>query len=161
MSTAITHTDTVRPEWVDYNGHMNEAFYVVVFSHATDAVLAALDLGPAYRERTACSIYTVEAHVRYLREVAEGAALTVTSHVTGVDRKRLHICHSMAAGGEEIATEEVMALHVDQNAGRTAPFPEDVAARARDLATAPPDWAGRAIAPVASDAPVSPEQRGG
>jgi len=94
MSTAITHTATVRPEWIDHNGHMNEGFYGIVFSDATDAVLEVLGLGPAYRERSGCSVYSVEAHIRYLREVTEGTELTVTSHVTGADRKRLHICHS-------------------------------------------------------------------
>jgi acyl-CoA thioester hydrolase len=146
LTALPAHRESVRPEWIDYNGHMSEAFYVLVFGHATDGVLVHIGMDEAYRTRTACSLYTVEAHVRYLREVSEGASLTVTSTVAAFDDKRLHLCHEMAADGETVASEEIMALHVDRATGRTAPFPDDIRGNIRALTAAPPTWAGRRIA---------------
>ncbi|MEW2219839.1 thioesterase family protein [Streptomyces sp. NPDC006990] len=137
---------TVRPEWIDYNGHMSEAFYVLVFGHATDAMMDEVGLGPAYREDTGCSLYTVEAHVRYLDEVAEGAPLTVRTHVLGAAGKKLRFAHEMSVGERTVATSELFALHV--GAEGSMPFPETVRARLDALVEEPPGWAGRAIAPV-------------
>ncbi|RDD60269.1 thioesterase family protein [Ferruginivarius sediminum] len=146
MTTLPTHREAVRPEWIDYNGHMSEAFYVLVFGHATDGVMAYLGMDEAYRTHTGRSLYTVEAHVRYLREVSEGASLAVTSTVAAFDDKRLHLCHEMAVDGGTVATEEIMALHVDGATGRTAPFPDGIRDNMRALTASPPAWAGRRIA---------------
>ena len=93
------------PEWIDYNGHLSEAYYVLVFGHATDAVMAALGHGarvPASRPAT--SLYTLEAHVRYLDQVPPGAHLEVRSSVIGVTGKLLWLWHEMwfdgAAAGD-------------------------------------------------------------
>ncbi|MFI7244735.1 thioesterase family protein [Streptomyces qinglanensis] len=137
---------TVRPEWIDYNGHMSEAFYVLVFGHATDAMMDEVGLGPAYREDTGCSLYTVEAHVRYLDEVAEGAPLTVRTRVLGAAGKKLRFAHEMSVGERPVATSELFALHV--GAEGSTPFPEAVRARLEALVEEPPEWAGRAVAPV-------------
>uniref|UniRef100_UPI0018E587F0 thioesterase family protein n=1 Tax=Nocardiopsis sp. TNDT3 TaxID=2249354 RepID=UPI0018E587F0 len=67
---SATLTQRLRPEWIDYNGHLSEAYYVLVFGFATDALMDRVGLDAAYRERSGRSLYTVEAHVRYLREVA-------------------------------------------------------------------------------------------
>lgn len=152
----------VRPEWIDYNGHMSEAFYVLVFGHATDAMMIETGLGPRYREHSGCSLYTVEAHVRYLREVPEGFRLAVRTRVLGADGKKVRFAHEMFAtapsdageadadgtGGTPVATTELLGLHVDQAAGRTVPLPGAVRERLAGLAEAPPEWAGRAIGPV-------------
>ncbi|GAA2624326.1 thioesterase family protein [Streptomyces axinellae] len=151
---------TVRAEWIDYNGHMSEAFYVLVFGHATDAMMDAVGLGPGYREESGCSLYTVEAHVRYLREVAEGTPLTLRTRVLGVDAKKLRFAHEMYAGpvesaesadvdegeGEPVATSELFALHVGTEG--SVPFPAEVRERFAALTEEPPPWAGRAIGPV-------------
>ena len=135
----------VRPEWIDYNGHLSEAYYVLVFGFATDAVMDQIGLDETYRRDTGCSLYTVEAHVRYLREVAPDSELVVTSRIVGTGAKKLRLCHEMAVDGEPVATEEIMALHVDGEQGRTAPFPDAVAERITALAEEPPEYAGRAI----------------
>ncbi|WP_169515298.1 thioesterase family protein [Gordonia shandongensis] len=140
-----TYETTVAREWIDYNGHLSEAFYVLVFGYATDTAMDVLGLDEGYRSRTGCSLYTVEAHVRYLREVGLAAPLTVTTEIVGVADKKLHIAHSMHSGETLVATEEIMALHVDQEAGRSVPMPDDVAAAARAAATAPAPWNGRSI----------------
>ena len=69
------HREAVLPEWTDYNGHMNVAFYLLAFDHATDAFFDHLDLGHAYRKRTDCSLFTLEAHVSYAKELNEGDPL--------------------------------------------------------------------------------------
>ncbi|WP_399065191.1 thioesterase family protein [Streptomyces winkii] len=144
------HTATVRPEWIDYNGHMNEAFYVLVFGHATDAMMIETGMGQQYREQSGCSLYTAEAHVRYLREVSEGAELTVRTRVLGVDAKKVRLVLEMRAKGRKdpVATSELLMIHVDQSAGRAAPFPDSVRARFASLTEKAPAWAGGSIGPV-------------
>lgn len=147
----------VRDEWIDYNGHLSEAFYVLVFGYATDALLDATGMGAAYREASGCSLYTVEAHVRYLDEVQRGSDLTVRTRVLGVDRKKARFLHEMYVlppdvasvdGVSPVATEELLAVHVDQRAGAAAPLPDAVAGRFGTLVEPVPDGAGRAIGPV-------------
>jgi acyl-CoA thioester hydrolase len=105
----------VQAEWVDDNGHMNVAYYVLMFDRATDALLDRLGLGAAYRQRTNHSIYVLEAHVTYEREVKEGDMLRVATQLVDADAKRLHFFHTMyhAAAGYRAATTELLALHVD------------------------------------------------
>ncbi|GAA4882872.1 MULTISPECIES: thioesterase family protein [Saccharopolyspora] len=135
----------VRPEWIDYNGHLSEAYYVLVFGFATDAVMDRIGLDHEYRSRTGCSLYTVEAHVRYLHEVGPDAELVVTSAVIGSGPKKLRLCHEMSVDGTPVATEELMALHVDGERGGTTPLPAAIAERVAGLVTTPPDYAGRSI----------------
>ena len=87
------HRETVRPEWVDYNGHMNVAYYALVFDHGTDNVLEHLGLGRHYRDSTGRSVFVVESHVTYEAEVLVGDAVAVTSRVMGCNGKRLHLFH--------------------------------------------------------------------
>ena len=75
----VEHTDTVRPEWIDSNGHMNLAYYVVVFDLATDRLYDALGIGNAYREATGNSCFTAETHTIYEREVKVGDGLRVAT----------------------------------------------------------------------------------
>ncbi|NBE55808.1 thioesterase family protein [Streptomyces boluensis] len=150
---------TVRPEWIDYNGHMSEAFYVLVFGHATDAMMIEVGLHSAYRESSGCSLYTVESHIRYLNDVPEGAHLAVRSRILGAAAKKAHFVHEIFVldepeteipqDAEPAATTELLALHVDQDAGRTVPFPDEITTRLKNLTEAAPSWAGRSIAPVA------------
>ncbi|MFD3683264.1 thioesterase family protein [Nocardiopsis sp. NPDC058631] len=140
----------LRPEWIDYNGHLSEAYYVLIFGFATDTLMDRVGLDAAYRERTGCSLYTVEAHVRYLHEVPADAEVEVRTRVVGPgpDRpgtKKTWLCHEMRVGGVLAATEEILALHVDQERGRAVPFPEEVAANLAGLAEPAPDYAGRAV----------------
>lgn len=149
---------TVRPEWVDYNGHMSEAFYVLVFGHATDALMIETGLDSGYREATGCSLYTVESHVRYLREVPEAAHLAVRTRLVGVAARKARFVHEMyvvpepgsepAPDAAPVATTELLAVHVDQGAGRAAEFPEAIRHRFTELTEPAPDWAGGAIPAV-------------
>ncbi|HYH32509.1 MAG TPA: thioesterase family protein [Pseudonocardia sp.] len=152
----MLHTDTVRPEWIDYNGHLSEAYYVLVFGDATTALIERTGMDAAYRESTDCSLYTVEAHVRYLREVGPDAQLQVHTRVLGRDAKRLRLWHELLVGGRLAATEELMCLHVGREGA--LPFPDGVAAALDALAepgAGEPEHAGRAIAPVGEEGTVA------
>ena len=111
----IEYEAVVRPEWIDSNGHLNLAYYVVVFDLATDALYAALDIGDAYREASGNSCFTAETHTLYEREVHLGDKLKVRSWLLGADTKRLHYFHEMfhVGSGERSAVQELMALHID------------------------------------------------
>jgi acyl-CoA thioester hydrolase len=142
----LTWSEDVRPEWVDYNGHLSEAYYVLVFGHASDAAMAALGMTPEYLVETATSLFSLEAHVRYLDQVPPRARLDVRSSVIGVTAKLLWLWHEMWAEGRLRATEEVLMVHVDTAAGRASRFPDDLRARAEALLVAPPEHASRRIA---------------
>ena len=149
----IEYQDTVRPEWIDSNGHMNLAYYVVVFDLATDALYKALDIGDAYRETSGYSCFTAETHTLYEREVHLGDKLLVRTWLLGADKKRLHYFHEMfhTDSLERSAVQELMALHIDMTIRRVAPFPSEkyTALQAAVKNYAPltlPNGAGRRIA---------------
>ncbi len=121
------HQETVRPDWIDANGHMNLAYYVMIFDHATDVAFDALDIGAAYRVRSGNSSFVVETHTLYEQEVLEGEVLRVTTRLLGADAKRLHLFHEMFRSGSQarVAAQEIMCLHIDMATRRTAPFPPD------------------------------------
>jgi acyl-CoA thioester hydrolase len=154
MSRPVIETEAiVRPEWIDSNGHLNLAYYVVVFDIATDALYAKLGIGDAYREATGFSCFTAETHTLYEREVHLGDRLTVRGWLLGADSKRVHYFHEMfhAESGERSAVQELMALHIDMRIRRVAPFPSDRAEALRQAVAefAPkelPKGAGRRIA---------------
>ncbi|TDD88555.1 thioesterase [Saccharopolyspora karakumensis] len=133
----------VRPEWIDYNGHLSEAYYVLVFGFATDALMERIGMDSDYLERTGCSLYTVEAHVRYLREVPPDSEMLITTRVVEVGAKKLRLCHEMVVDDVLRATTELVALHVDSEQGRTSPFPEDITEALTTRLEAAPDYAGR------------------
>ena len=143
----VVWREPVQDAWVDYNGHLSEAYYVLVLGHATDAVMEAVGLGPDYREAEDASLYTVEAHVRYLEEVPGGSDLEVRSSVIGVAPKLLWIWHELWVEDRLRATEEILGVHVRD--GSSAPMPDDVLARARAVLVDPPDGASGRIRPLA------------
>lgn len=147
------HEESVRPEWIDRNGHLNLAYYVVIFDHGTDALFDALGLGEAYTSATGNSLFVVETHILYERELTVGERVRVRAHVLGADAKRLHFALEMHKAGDErrAALQELLGLHVGMSARRAAPFPPDRQARIAEIAAAHarlprPPGLGRAIA---------------
>lgn len=139
------YTCGVEPEWIDYNGHMSEAFYVLAFGFATTAVMDALGMDEEYRTKASASLYTVEAHVRYLDEVSRGATLEITTVIAGSGAKKLHLAHEMHVGGQLVATEEILGLHVDTESGSTSVFPTGISATISSHEHRIPEWSGRSI----------------
>lgn len=130
------HSETVRPEWVDYNGHMNVAYYVLIFDHATDTLLDTIGIGESYRLSQRGSFFIVEAHVAYLRELHAGDSVRIETQVLGHDDKRLHVFQRMVhvESGKLAATYEILGLHVDMKSRRAAPFPAGARERIQALA---------------------------
>ncbi|RMD62647.1 MAG: thioesterase-like protein [Alphaproteobacteria bacterium] len=146
------HSEVVRPEWIDYNGHMNVAYYVLAFDHACDAFLDHVGLDAAYRTRTGGTTFAVECHITYQREVAAGDPLRFTTQLLAYDEKRIHHFHCMyhAREGYLAATAEWMSLHVDLTTRRVAPMAPEVQTRLADIyavhsTLARPPEAGRAV----------------
>jgi len=143
----------VEPGWIDYNGHLNMAYYNVLFDRAVDEVYELLGLGLGYVEASGHSTYTVEVHLCYLRELHAEDPVRVTFQLLDFDAKRLHYFEQLfhADEGWLSATSENMVLHVDMAAKKTATFPAEVAARLQGMKAAHaelpvPEAAGRRIA---------------
>jgi acyl-CoA thioester hydrolase len=147
------YRDAVAPEWIDYNGHMNVAYYVLAFDRGTDRLLDHLGLGEAYRRATRHSIYVLEAHVTYERELKAGDPIAVTTQLIDADHRRLHVFHRMyhEEAGYLAATNELLALHVDLAGPRAVAMPAAAQAAVARLmaehrALARPPQLGRRIA---------------
>ena len=128
LSPLVLHREPVRAEWLDYNEHMNVAYYVLAFDHATDAMCDHIGLGYDYMKATSGSIFILESHVSYLREVVRDDPLRFATYVFDYDAKRIHFAHEMFHDAQDYlaATNELMMLHVDLNTRRTAPMPDPV-----------------------------------
>jgi len=142
----------VEPGWIDYNGHLNMAYYNVLFDKAVDEIYQLAGIGEDYLKRRRRSFFTAEAHIRYLRELHAGDPVRVTFQLLDFDSKRLHYFEQLfhAVEGWVSATSENLSLHVDMDAKKTAPFDQDVAKRLTQLknshARLPrPEAAGRSI----------------
>jgi acyl-CoA thioester hydrolase len=136
MQNPTVHRDTVKPEWVDYNGHLRDAFYMVIFSLATDAFMDRIGLDEANRASRSRSLFTLEAHVNYLHEIKEGAQVRVEVSVLAFDAKRVHIYMEMfeGDGAEPVSASEQMLLHVDMTSGaKSAVFDTDIASRIEEM----------------------------
>ena len=148
----IPFREPVRTEWIDYNGHMNLAYYVLVFDHATDDLLDHIGMDEAFRDANGGSVFVVEAHVTYENEALEGDDLSVTTQVLDFDAKRMHVFHRMTLEGsdETIATNELMILYVDMKTRRSAPIPRSILGKLNNLRESQksipkPKQAGRSI----------------
>jgi acyl-CoA thioesterase FadM len=119
----------VSPEWLDYNGHLNDASYALVLTRAHELLLEHLGLSATYRESHQASMFTVEMHLRYVAEVSAGQTMTAATTVVDADSKRLRLHSELYADGVLVATGECLYVHVDTAAGRSAPLPEDRRAR--------------------------------
>ncbi len=140
MTELPAYRTKIQPEWIDYNGHLRDAYYGLVASLAIDDVMDILGLDAAYRERTHCTLYTLEAHLHYLHEVKSSDDLCVVSSVLDFDRKRIHIGLRFVCSrvSEPVATAEMMLLHVHQgDKPRAAAFPDEVTAMLGGLKLSP------------------------
>jgi acyl-CoA thioester hydrolase len=149
----LTSVMQIEPAWIDYNGHLNMAYYNVMFDRAIDELWLQLGIGPEYMKARGGSTFTAECHVRYLREIHLGDPAQVSILLVAADEKRLHTFKELrhAEEGWLSATSENMTIHMDMSARKTAPFPPDVAERVQALAAAHrsvprPEGIGRSVA---------------
>lgn len=122
--------EVVKPEWIDYNGHLNMAYYNVLFDHAVDHAFALIGCGPDYVKARGLSFFTAEAHVRYLRELKPGSMARASVRILERDAKRVRLYQELFhEDGWISATSESLALHIDMAGPKVTPFPDDIAER--------------------------------
>jgi acyl-CoA thioester hydrolase len=143
----------IEPQWIDYNGHLNMAYYHVMFDRAVDELWLQIGIGPGYLKERNNSSFAAECHVRYIREIHLGDPVQVSVLVVAADEKRIHTFQELrhATEGWLSATSENMSLHMDMTARKVAAFPPDILANVRALAAAHsglerPEGIGRSIA---------------
>jgi acyl-CoA thioester hydrolase len=121
-------TAKVLPEWIDFNGHMNVAYYVLAFDIGVDEMWNQLGITSGYIETSQCSTFAVECHITYQKELKENEPFRITSQILAYDDKRIHQFQRMyhAEKNYLAATAEWMNLHVDLNSRRVTPFPQSV-----------------------------------
>jgi acyl-CoA thioester hydrolase len=126
----VSSTMRVEPAWIDYNGHMNMAYYHVLFDRALDEGFGLLGLGPEYAEERKASSFAAEVHTVYRRELKMHDAVRVTLQLVDYDEKRIHYYLEIrhATEGWVAATMEGLSLHVDTRTRKVSPFPKDIAA---------------------------------
>lgn len=147
MPALTTYSTQVLPDWVDYNGHLRDAFYLLIFSYATDALMDKLGLDSENREASGHSLFTLELHLNYLHEVKLGAKVEVRTQLIAFDAKRLHLYHSLHLAGDEkeLAGNEQMLLHVDLAGPHSAPFTEATSATLATISAEQADLARPAL----------------
>lgn len=146
MTILKLHSEPLQRAWLDAYGHLNEAFYLVPFSNASWKMQDYFGIGVEYFERTGCALYTLETHLRYVREVRAPAELNVETMILGVDAKRIHFAHQLIVDDSTRATGEFMALHYDTRATRATPLPAKTLTALQDAQiNKPPQWTGRRI----------------
>lgn len=141
----------IEKDWIDYNGHLNMAYYNVLFDRGSDEVYEALSIGPAYARERKLTIYTAEVHVCYVRELHLGDRVTASYQLLDHDEKRLRAYQEIRhVDGWLAATSESLSLHVDMTGPKVAPFPSDIAEQIVVMRSAhailpSPERAGRSI----------------
>ena len=130
-----THRSAVLPEWVDWNGHMNVAFYVLAFDQASGAFMRNIGLGRPYVDGKLGMTFVLETHVTYDREMRQGAPMRFVTQLLKRDAKKVHLYHEMfhAAEGYLAATNEVIVMNIDYATRRSAPWPAPAAERLEAL----------------------------
>jgi acyl-CoA thioester hydrolase len=148
----VSSVMTVEPQWIDYNAHLNVAYYNVLFDRAVDEFYELVGLGLDYLKRHNYSTMVAESHVRYLRELHEGAPVRISVQLLDYDGKRIHLYEELRHAAEHwlAATCETMTLSVDMTARKVGPFPARVLAalektKAAHAALPWPEAAGRSV----------------
>lgn len=142
----------VEKGWIDYNGHMNMAYYNVLFDRGADQAFDLIGIGAAYARERRLTIYTAEVHVCYVQELHLADRVSVSFQLIDADEKRLRAYQEIRhADGWLAATSESLSLHVDMNGPKVASFPPDILPRIEAMRTAHaalpmPERAGRSIA---------------
>ena len=150
-SPFVSRVIEVEKDWIDYNGHLNMAYYNVIFDRGGDDAAELVGLGAAYAHERRLTTYTAEVHVCYVRELHLGDKVTVTFQLLDHDEKRFHAYQEIRhEDGWLAATSESLTLHVDMAGPKVTPFPPDILANMQAMQSAHsalprPERAGRSI----------------
>jgi acyl-CoA thioester hydrolase len=127
-SPFVADIKRVEDQWVDYNGHLNMAYYNVLFDRAGDEAFELVGLGADYVQKANASFFTLEVHLTYLRELHAGDLVRINVQFLDYDAKRVHYVEEMfhAEEGWLACVSEHMIIHVDMSSKRTSPFPPEM-----------------------------------
>lgn len=153
MSAApfVSRVMDIQKDWIDYNGHLNMAYYNVLFDKCADDAFELMGMGPNYAKERRLTIYTAEVHVCYVQELHLGDRVTATFQLIDHDEKRLHGYQELHhVDGWLAATSEALTLHIDMAGPKVAPFPPDIKALVEKMAASHaglprPERAGKSI----------------
>ena len=129
------YTTRVRPEWIDYNGHMNVAYYVLAFDYATDAFLDYIGLDHDYKAKANVTTFVADMNVTYVQEVFEGDPIRFTTQLLEFDEKKFRYFHSMyhAEKGYLAATNELLSLHIDLSTRRVGAMSPSITQKLKNI----------------------------
>ncbi len=133
----VIYSTEIKPEWLDYNNHMNVAYYVLVFDLALDELLLSLGLGEESANTTGISTMTLESHITYDQEVSLDQVVEIRLQLVDQDHKRMHLYLEMYVKGSSgylASTLEQISMCVDLNERKSASFPDEVMAKIKILA---------------------------
>ena len=140
------HIEKLQPNWLDSYGHLNEAYYIVAFSNATWPLQNYFGIGDIYFTSTGNALYTLESHIRYIKEVRGPATLTIHSSILGLRQKKLWIAHQMEVNQKLRATFECLLLHYDTRNECAIPFTTQTLIRLEaEKVEKLPTWVGKSI----------------
>lgn len=150
--TLLSPLMEVKPEWIDQNGHLNMAYYGVLFDTGVDEAAKRFGLGWDYTSGGTHTTYSAEFRIRYRREIHLGDRVRASFRLLDVGPKAYHFCQELIhEDGWISATGEGISLHIDQSGPKVAPYPAHVKARldatlAEHALLPVPDWVGSPMA---------------
>ncbi len=121
------HLDSKKiiKDWTDYNGHMNVAYYVLIFDvYGAEKLMTEFKMGEDSAKKTSKSTMVVESHITYNQEVKEGDEVDVNLIYFDHDKKRLLYKLEMVHKSKRylVSTIESLSLYVDLNERKVAEF---------------------------------------
>jgi len=135
MTGASIAKGIVKPEWIDVNGHMNVAWYVLIFDLAVDDLWAEFGITDEYIQETNGSTFAVDCHITYQSELLENDPYIVTSQILAYDEKRIHHFQRLYHAGTQVlaATAEWLNLFIDLESRKVSLWPELILANLAQL----------------------------
>ena len=123
MSVSLVNKVIIK-DWIDYNGHMNLSYYILVFDMGAEVILSKFKMGEQAAKTTKRSTMVVETHTNYIKEVKENDEVIISLSHIDHDKKRLHYKLEMYEKSENIlsATTEVLALYMNLDERKVSEF---------------------------------------
>ena len=126
MSIVLT-TKKIIKEWIDYNGHMNLSYYILVFDKGAEVILSKFKMGEQSAKITKRSTMVVETYTNYIKEVKENDEVNISLTHLDHDKKRLHYKLEMHSKSDNLlsASTEVLALYINLDERKVTEFEKE------------------------------------
>lgn len=148
----LSYESVVEKSKVDFNNHMNDAAYAKEFSNAMESMMNQIGLDGKGRREKDYTIFTLEIHIQYLKEMKLDEKIYVEFHLLGCDQKRIHAFFEMKNNhGELTASCEMMLLGVSASSRRAAVLPIETEEKVRRLLLPKNSWPERAGRKISLD----------